>query len=160
MFTAICLTFISCETNQANESVSPEYSLKPGPVTFKLVFITWDEWGRASKDCNGWGLCNYTWCTFCCLDEFENITPCPKSNESLENRNTGTVEIDPDSHEGFLYIKLDNSKPEQNDAILNEKEFFIDQNISIDGITLHQGIYQYDSSIGSRGGYKINASEY
>jgi hypothetical protein len=160
MFITLGNAFVSCETSQTNERAIHENLNKSSPVRLQIIYITWDEWGRASKECSGWGLCNMTSCTFCCLDENDNIVPCPKNNESLQNKMAGSVEIDLDSNEGFLYIELDNTKTDQNEAIVNGKEFFIDQDISNDGITLHQGVYQYDATIGLRGGYKVNALKY
>lgn len=160
MFITLCNAFVSCETSQTNETSNHENLSRSSPVRLQIIYITWDEWGRASKDCKSWGLCNYTSCSFCCLDENDKIVPCPKSDKDLENKIAGSVEIDLDTNQGFLYIELDNSKTDQNDAILNEKDFFIDNDISNDGVTLHQGVYNYDSSIGLRGGYKVNASKY
>jgi len=60
----------------------------------KFYIVTWDEWGRASKKCKSWGLCNAEW--FHCSPD-----PCfGKSTSS-------PLFFDVKNNQYYLDIKLD-----------------------------------------------------
>jgi hypothetical protein len=126
--------------------------------TFYPFYMDWDGWGRTSKECHGFGLCHFSSCTFCCVQEGV-IVPC---NDKVKLTNTGIVLIDPDTNRGFLTITLDPSDPQQKDAIKNKEIFYIDDDLKNDDlkgdrIMLLKGEYVFDSAIGKYGGYKVNA---
>lgn len=141
--------FYSCETQEMTEEI-PEKK-----VRFHIYYADWDEWGRASKDCGGWGLCNYVDCWFCCEDEGV-IVDC-ESGQKMGS--SGKIKINEATKSGYLYIELDPTVQIENDAIVNQKDFFIDNDIVNTKTTLIKGVYKFDLGIGNSGGYKINAIE-
>ncbi|PYE78632.1 hypothetical protein DFQ11_1255 [Winogradskyella epiphytica] len=160
---SLSVVLFSCESDEAIQNVDnqetnivSEINAKSGPVKFKVYFATWDEWGRSSKDCKGWGLCNYTSCWFCCIDENEDIVDC---NTSQSVDNSGTITINPITNLGHLVIELNPSVTIQNDAIVNQKTFYIDNDIITTDAIVHKGDYSFDSSIGLFGGYSIDVTQ-
>lgn len=113
-----------------------------GDVKFYLVYVDWSEWGRTSRDCAGWGLCNFNSCTFCCIDENTgNIVSCNQQNRFPRSCKIVLYE---DNIGGYLEIRLDKSLQEENNAIINKLTLFIDNDIINDGIKLHKGEYKFD----------------
>lgn len=108
-----------------------------------IYYCEWDEWGRSSRDCLGWGLCNYYDCWDC------NI------NDKIW-KHKGKVIFDDITRQGFLIIELDILDDIQKIAIENQEIFTIDEEINNPNSILHKGQYQFDSSVGIHGGYKIN----
>jgi hypothetical protein len=139
-FTA--LLFTSCEKEDPSVSTAnpgEENSLFAKPV---IYYATWDEWGRARKGCDGWGLCNYTDCWLC--DDGELMT------------NWAPVIYDDITGAGTMNISLRPEVDIENNAIVNHLPFHVDMNIVNPGSTLHAGTYQFDPSVGEHGGYKIS----
>ncbi|MFC6269599.1 hypothetical protein [Frigoriflavimonas asaccharolytica] len=138
------LALFSCESDVLNSQLenSPkiESTNTDDALARKVIFqASWDEWGRTSKQCNGWGLCNFHSCWFC---------------EST-GKYSGKVEVDSVTKEGYLFVVLDPNDLVQNDAIIGNSVFYVDNDIDNSIATLHQGAYNFDSSIGEFGGYKI-----
>jgi hypothetical protein len=78
----LTITLSSCENSPEIENDSK--LIRRDGVTFHVVFLDWDEWGRAKKNCAGWGLCNFRSCTFCCTDnDTDEIVPCNPQNPTL-----------------------------------------------------------------------------
>lgn len=129
---------IGCE----KEVVNTNTTTHSGAVEKKPVIYhaTWDEWGRAAKDCKGWGLCNFSDCWFC--DDGEAL-------------HIADVIFDDETNEGNMIIELDPTDPIQNDAIINKRAFHIDYDIDNPNSLLHKGTYAYDSSVGAHGGYTL-----
>lgn len=135
----------SCESESLNSQVENsslnESTVDNSTTAKKVIFYaSWDEWGRASRDCDGWGLCNFYSCWFC----------------EEPGQYSGKVEVDDITNEGFLYITLDPTESIQNDAILGESIFYVDEDIDNSIATIHRGEYDFDSTIGEYGGYKID----
>ena len=99
-------------------------------------------------------MCNYTHCALCCVENGE-IVPC-NENQNLPT-NTGIVLIDLETNLGYLTIELDANNTEELEAINQQKILYIDNDLNDGTITLLQGEYNYDSSIGANGGYKVDA---
>jgi hypothetical protein len=125
------------------------------PVRFMIVFADWDEWGRTSKECASWGLCNFRSCTFCCVQE-GTIVDCPTKSRMP---NSGTIKIDTLTNKGFLYIELDPLFDIQKLAIDKKEIFYIDDDLSNKEFIIKKGQYPFNSSIGKYGGYKIDATK-
>lgn len=123
------------------------------PVLGHIYFATWSEWGRTSKSCKKFGLCNFVDCWACC-SKGNVIVDC-KTGSSVKN--SGTIYLD-DNGEGFLFIKLDPNYNEQAEAIQSRKTLFIDEDLYSENCKLSKGEYLFDLNIGSYGGYKIKAS--
>ena len=138
--------------NQATTVENNQSPLAAREKKFHIFFAEWDEWGRSSRNCAGWGLCNYRDCWFCCTDERDNIVSC---NDNVRIVNSGKALIDSDTNEGFLYIKLDPDVAEQADAITDQLILYIDDDIVGENFTARKGEYLFNSEIGSFGGYMI-----
>lgn len=152
--------FISCEKEENEQSQSTSSSAKevldlPPGVTGAIYFATWSEWGRESSDCNGWGLCEYVDCWFCCYDENNIIVNCD-TGEPV--RKSGTIYVN-EAGEYYMLIELNPSFELQEEAIDNEKIFYIDEDIHGDNFVLHQGDYIFDEEVGEYGGYTIEVSK-
>ncbi len=122
---------------------------------FYVIYMDWDGWGRTSRDCRGFGLCNFTSCTFCCIENGV-IVSCNNSNRIP---NSGVANIDKKTNKGFLTIKLDPIFSDQKDAISNRETLHIDIDLTKDGFTLHKGEYAFDSSMGKHGGYNVKVTK-
>ncbi len=136
---------ISCENEDKQSSIVSDYSTFNLNENHKwcLYYCEWDEWGRASRDCKGWGLCNFYDCWNCNID-------------NKNGKYQGKVLFDDITREGFLIIELDILDDIQKYAIENNEIFSIDEDINNPNSILHKGQYQFDSTIGLHGGYKIN----
>ncbi|MCJ7934712.1 MAG: hypothetical protein MUW56_14065 [Chryseobacterium sp.] len=139
------LTLFSCETesrtdsNDLNSNLTKTEKVKTNSTAKLSIFqASWDEWGRASKSCAGWGLCNFQSCWFCKLGKY-----------------TGKVEVDEFTMEGFLYVALDPTDATQAQAIKTQETFFVDQDINNSNAVVYKGEYKFDASIGNYGGYQI-----
>ncbi|WP_040280766.1 hypothetical protein [Psychroserpens damuponensis] len=126
-------------------------------IKFVIHHATWDEWGRASKDCKSWGLCNYEDCWFCCIDTSSgDVVDCDDDEEDLSGR-YGTFSIDASTNTGTFTIELNPAISEQNDAIINGDTLYVDEDIVKSKTSILKGIYLFNPSVGSDGGYILNA---
>lgn len=124
------------------------------PKSFHVIYADWSKWGRTSKKCTGFGLCNFRSCTFCCTQEGVVVS----CNDKKKVPNSGIISIDKETNLGFLIIKLDNTVAEQNEAIKTDATLYIDTDLTSETITLAKGEYKFDKTIGKSGGYTIPAS--
>jgi len=56
----VLASFVGCKKEKVNPNSNSsiiENDNKVGEPGF--WYVTWDEWGRKSKNCDGWGLCNF-----------------------------------------------------------------------------------------------------
>lgn len=151
-FLAIIL-IISCNKKKTINDPQANGSIKKKTrVQYNVYYANWDGWGRISRNCHGWGLCNFQDCWFCCTDNAGNIIDCPKE-ELIANG--GTIYIPVESNEGFMEIKLNPDYSEQQDAITNELTLYLDNDIIGENFILRQGEYEFTSTIGQYGGYSI-----
>lgn len=120
---------------------------------FHMLYVDWDSWGRTSRGCKGFGLCNFQSCTFCCT-QGDVIVSC-KDKKRLPN--SGIVKIDKETKLGFLIIALDANIQEQNDIIAKKEVLSLDKDLVSDNIILYKGDYKFDSSVGNSGGYNVKA---
>lgn len=158
------LVIIACTKNEQSEisnveavsqSATKSSSANIAEREFHIFYASWDEWGRTRKNCEGWGLCNAVSCWFCCTDDKGNIVSC-KDNQRIPK--SGIVTIDAETLEGELVIELDPSFEDQNNAITNALELFIDEDLQTEDFTILSGIYDFNPEIGNSGGYKVNVS--
>ena len=133
---------------QVNESKKG----KPGTLNReRIIIVQWEEWGRAKKDCEGWGLCNAEWF--------------PQFNDMIINPNpigggASILEYDHSNNEHYFDIMFA-SKPPESIPLLS-LTLIVDYDIVLDtqtrigtNLKINQGMYYYDSSIGDHGGYRI-----
>lgn len=130
---------------------------KSGATSRWYIFhATWSSWGRTSLNCAGFGLCNYSSCWFC------------NQTIAVQSDNYGTFVVDSSTNNGYLLIELNPNKPQQLEAINNRETLYVDQNITRpkddtaasskdNSVTILAGTYAFDDSIGTRGGYQVNA---
>lgn len=153
------LVFVACSENEETQINSKSVLENNSNVTNKKEFhihhAEWDGWGRTSRNCDGFGLCHYSDCWFCCTEN-EVVVNC---NDKKRIPNAGEITIFDETKTGYLTIKLDPTDSIHLDAINNAKILYIDENISSEKTILHKGEYLFDASIGKHGGYKISASE-
>lgn len=120
---------------------------------FHLIYADWDEWGRTSRGCKGFGLCHFRSCTFCCT-QGDVIVSC---HDKTRVPNSGIIKIDKETNQGFLTISLDSSIEEQKDAINNKETLYLDTDLYSENIILYKGDYEFDTSVGKYGGYIVKA---
>ncbi|GAY28198.1 hypothetical protein PvtlMGM1_1498 [Prevotella sp. MGM1] len=147
------------------DKVNPDYSEKNN-VT--IVICRWSEWGRTSRNCRGFGLCNFEWF--------------PKNTKLTYDKKYVTTYLQQDEN-GKKFVDLFLSEPLKD---INPEEIpnlHIDCNltgtydkihadkIELDSIgnpvyaghiekmptslTMKKGDYQYNPSLGTNGGYRI-----
>ena len=132
----ISFTFTSCESEN-------QKSNKKDTTTGRwyIHYADWDDWGRTSRNCAGWGLCHYTDCWFCDVND---------------KHHRGKVVFDEETRDGFLIIELDPTDDIQYVAIKEQKIFYVDDDIDNPNSILHKGEYEFDKEIGEFGGYKLD----
>lgn len=129
--------------------------LPPG-VSGKIYHASWSEWGRTSQNCKSWGLCNYTDCWFCCInDETGQIVDCNTGNPI---KNYGTIYYDDNIGIGKMLIEMNPEYADHQIAITGKLTLYIDNDIYGDKFILLKGEYSLNTEIGKFGGYVINVS--
>ncbi|MDP3353393.1 MAG: hypothetical protein Q8S44_06610 [Flavobacteriaceae bacterium] len=121
-------------------------------LSVDIIIVSWD-WGRESRDCkSGFGICNVDWFPA------TNRTTFPNSNNS--NDFSTLLEFDSYKNKYYLDILLAEAVPEDIplDAISIKIDYDIESNYqykTTDKLTLHQGSYPFNLSLGVFGGYRI-----
>lgn len=165
---AICAFYTSCDDNTTftKEENSKQLSSKSidssptdeQPVKIAIIHIGWDgKWGRTSKDCTGFGLCEAEICWFCCFDANHNRVPCSE-NDEYSARKSFKAEINLDTKLGTLLIPMSHDTAEEINAINEHSIFYIDEDIIQPEFKIHKGEYIFESTVGDFGGYKVNIS--
>ena len=100
------------------------------------VWVSWSEWGRASRYCNGWGLCNFNW------------------GWTYGSDKTAPVYIE---NNGQMYadILIDAIPEGENVQFLVIDEDLKSTGANGDTYLIKKGEYPLDNSLGSLGGYKV-----
>ena len=111
----------------------------------KLVIVSWDEWGRASRKCAGWGLCNAEWFYF---------------ETRIVRNNSSILEFNSIVNKYYIDILLAEQVP--SDIPNSSLTFGIDQNFEINtkeaigkNLIFKQGQYPFINDLGNFGGYRI-----
>jgi hypothetical protein len=119
------------------------------PSTGKLVIVNWTEWGHASANCRGWGLCHAKWFYF------ERDAPIPRPDTGYSVPLQHNVETD----EYYIEVLLDET-PDLPDGDVPDLK--IDSDIPLDtaleigkDLVLKMGSYSYDPNLGEYGGIHI-----
>lgn len=143
----LILSLNSCRTDEQQEAVINHQIIKDKSKSIiakkiEIIHVTWDgEWGRTSKECQGFGLCHFTVCLFCE----------PKGNSSK-------IEINNETNEEIMYIELKQDGSKQSEAITDREILYVDEDMMSENVILHKGAYIFDSSIGDYGGYRVNVT--
>lgn len=167
----LCLlyTLISCDVNNdlRNTNTIVEEDIA-SVVTFKEIeknkvtnskwcghIVSWDEWGRKSKDCRGWGLCNASWFQPC--TEKKNTS----ASDSKKIKSFAT-EVYKEKTTGNFFILLALNKPIPEEINVSDLLFRIDEDIFLDTekslgrkLIFKTGLYKFDETVDEFGGYKI-----
>lgn len=158
--TAILLSVLfvaSCDKEEV-ETVETEVT-QEATVGFReqqrhIFYVAWERNGRTKYNCDKFGMCNVVACAFCCTENGE-IVPCDHTSNSQKIYNTGTVSIDVVTGTGELTYKLNPNDAQQNDAIINQKTYYIDQDFYVENVKVLEGEYLYDANVGEHGGYIV-----
>ena len=118
---------------------------KNGNSRFLIVIVEWDEWGRASRNCASWGLCNANW-----FPQFKN------------NPNGGSTILEYKDDIQKYYIDILLGSPVPSDIDLNEFPIEIDEDFILNveekigkNLTFKRGSYNFDNNLGNYGGFRI-----
>lgn len=110
--------------------------------------VTWSEWGRASRNCDGWGLCNANW------------FPGEEARLSSDNEKGSLLKFDNEKEKYYLDILLAEKVP--SDISSYALTFKIDSDFELNAkkiigqdLTFKKGNYIFNSSLGDFGGYRI-----
>lgn len=117
----------------------------------EIVIVEWDEWGRAKKNCKGFGLCNADW--------FPHFYEMPTHPNPI-NGGASILELNHINNKYYFDILMANVPPSSLELIKLTLE--IDYDIVLDtqtkigtNLKINHGMYTYDSSMGAFGGYRI-----
>ncbi|RUT71794.1 hypothetical protein D0817_03665 [Flavobacterium cupreum] len=147
----------------ANDRIST--SLAGKKAEGDIIIVQWDEWGRASKNCGGWGLCNAEWFPIEEAPIDPPIIEVPelegKSSKQYsvpQNGGSTILEFDAKTNKHYIDILLAESVP--SDIPGSAITFKIDKDFSLNlksgkNLVFHSGNYTYDKSLGDFGGYRI-----
>jgi hypothetical protein len=158
-FTAIVAIASGC-TKEKSEDLIPNNQVISSNEDLSIlakepVFIIcqWDEWGRASKDCHKWGLCNFEWFP-----------------EGRISNHSAQIKRDLVSGEYYMDILFTSNSPKAINGIPISSENLpllstlpIDSDITIHTLTsgigrnlvAKAGTYPFNQSLGNFGGYRI-----
>lgn len=155
--TSIVLAIVSCRQSEVAENrfsendmaklikVMPNSSIT-NPTARHEISIGWDEWGRKSKDCGGWGLCNFSF----------HYDQTGKNATTTDSQYKSNINIDKDGQK-YFYIFL-NEKPNEQipqDVLALRIDENINYNFNKINYIVKSGTYYYKNDIGLYGGYKI-----
>lgn len=59
------MIFVSLPSCNQEESIQSSDNNSNLTLRWKIYHVEWDEWGRKSRNCGSWGLCNFQDCWFC-----------------------------------------------------------------------------------------------
>lgn len=119
------------------------------PSTGKLVIVNWTEWGRGSRDCRSWGLCNASWFYF----ESDRPLPIPTSGYSAP------LEVNSVTGEYYLEVLL-GENPKLPGGVVPDLK--VDSDIALEtsldigrDLILKTGSYSFNPNLGDFGGIHI-----
>ncbi len=121
-----------------------DFNIDKGPGG--ILKFTWDEWGRAKKDCDGWGLCNFT------------LVPNDYKSSSEEYNFSAKLEIDLNDN---YYFDIVLAEPVPEDVPIESFPIMIDGLIEVDSYEIigqnlsAKGEYPFNNEIGEFGGFRI-----
>lgn len=121
------------------------------PTKKPIIIVTWDEWGRAALDCDGWGLCNAVW-----FPQFQEN----KSASSDSGAYSTQLEFDNIQEKYYIDVLLSEIIP--SDIPIDLYPLRIDESFTLNteqeigqNITFEEGEYPFDEMLGSHGGFRI-----
>lgn len=145
--------FIGCVKNsQPNQPITLVSKGEAIQDRVPIYRACWEKWGRASKKCDGWGLCYFEDCWFWQDDCCGIVIPHP----------SGVIEYDGSLGAYVMTITLTTIDSLQLEASASELPLIVDEDIIEDSVdenwdtfTIEEGEYPFISEIGAYGGYRI-----
>lgn len=151
------ILLISCEKDNSVKSETMEFIYgqdfkfvdsddlyQKGLPTIQIISIDM-EIGRVSRKCRGIGICSITICIPACATGGSGVSASVLSDTYNPNNSINY---------GYVLLPIESTPPSPGDL-----NFYVESDIiqSVNGqvFTFHQGVYQYDGSIGDFGGYTI-----
>lgn len=116
-----------------------------GPCSY--VILSWDgEWGRASKNCDGWGLCNSGWFYWDC-------------NRGMNGNTAAPLELDIANNRHYIDILFDapvpSNIPVEDLALVIDEQFQVWVEDLQLNLTFQDASYPYNPNLGQYGGIRI-----
>jgi hypothetical protein len=148
--TAILFATTSCkkEAEVAKNQVSAQNSkeLSEEPSRKVTITISWDEWGRAKRDCKGWGLCNF---------KIEIIIIKDKDSRSSDNPSTNPYSAELYyQRDGRAYIDVLIDKTYEGTSLFIDEDLYsVDENGQL--YMIPEGEYKLNPTLGKMGGYTV-----
>ncbi|HQW12304.1 MAG TPA: hypothetical protein PK076_07710 [Saprospiraceae bacterium] len=152
-------TFSCSKENSQILLKNHELGLETREGPFTIYKGCWEEWGRASKECDGWGLCRYDGAWFW-QDDFDSV--CDNISSGTGGSSGTVTQVTSGLYE--LTIALNNSNSNEANAISARSTLYIDQDIiktastnqyNINQLKIPAGAYNFNNNVGNNGGYKI-----
>ena len=146
----VIVSFVGCnkETviSDGNSSIIENDNKLPGEPGF--WYVTWDEWGRKSKDCGSWGLCNFR-AEYVLYDTlFDKSTSCIKHYSQVYSQD-----------KSLYYFDIPYDSQYDNLVENTSKTFYIDEDIyDINNgyiFRIPEGEYSLMTDISSKNKYHI-----
>ena len=138
-FIAISLFMASC----AKQEELPSFTKKNETGSVDRIrilvgaYFTWDEWGRASRDCHGGGLCNF---------RLEGIW--------IEVGRCAPVQSDEDGNL-FVDVLIDEDMPRDEGIAVLPVDKDITTTYEGQRYTVRAGEYPLNPELGTMGGYRV-----
>lgn len=122
----------------------------------KFILLSWDGWGRASRDCAGWGLCHAH--GFYCTHDNVPVN-CFGSSKVVAG---ATLQQEEETGNYYMLILLNEPMPKEQSDEYNTLP--VDKDISVKVVdekdekelTILAGEYSFDEKLGTNGGYKVS----
>jgi hypothetical protein len=115
----------------------------------RLVIVSWNEFGRKRKNCNGFGLCDATWFT---VEQASSVNP--------RSGYDAILQYNEQSRQFYFDIVLTNEAPAGLSTI--DGGLMIDESIRLDtrttigfDLTIEKGTISFDRGIGNFGGFRV-----
>ena len=141
------------------------------PEEITIIICSWDGWGRTSRNCTGFGLCHFEWFPNW-KSLFEEKEERGEMDESIITEEVAddpfVAEVKEDTL-GNRYMDIVLAEPIGASNISNMPSLNLDtdvfsenpiQNDSLETyLVLKQGTYEFDPSLGSYGGYRVDVEK-
>jgi hypothetical protein len=156
--------FISLSFNCSNSNeVDVDENTIADRLTFKtnitntkdgiiIVRVSWSEWGRTSRNCDGWGLCNAT------VEWF----PEPEEKSTIISDYNYSFPINYNETKGSFYVEILLDAPVPSDIPINDYPIKVEEEISLNSkeslnedLKINIGDYYFDETLGEYGGFII-----
>lgn len=142
-------------SNRAIAATNHTYLKAPSKGNISIIILQFDDWGRTSRNCHGFGLCHVVWFPVTSV-----------SDKYLEELGSGAsiLELDDINRQYYIDLLLAESAPIKNGELLPTLK--IDENLELTkneellkSLSVKKGEYSYNPQLGEYGGYRITVVE-